>query len=284
MNTHPIDKIFWTSVDVDIARLRGFFGETIVTLPHDKSYLAHYRSCDVVRDMSGKHLYTIKYGPKRSNMFPYSLEHNPAKQDLNLISMEQWLSPCMSVTDSLIKRIDYKTDYITSRHEAFKTFIFKGKGACRAYLEEATGGLSGFYAGARGEQLVVYAKTFEFDGKKFKRKNNIYVPDNNLTRFELRQEGTGVEFSRLSDLKNLASFNPFGGVTFLTPKHDCRERLEELGFNSYLTTHNFYKANNRNGHWDERFAHYFTTSDLGNILSDKYKQEIPGFLTGSLKT
>jgi hypothetical protein len=271
-----IDKLVIATSDMDFEALKRAFGETVTAKPTSNLY----DFCQKVSSKTGKHLFTAYWAPRNPNMLPFRLEFNPSKLALKFYESLKWLDNGMDIGEATIQRIDHNADYEIPVSTAFESVRWKHKRNVKGYdsdnrfWESKGGELTGFYIGSKFEQIVIYNKGYELEGRKFKAVKGFKPSFVNLTRFEVRQLTKKVPFRLLKELPFLMTYNPFSSIEALELKRtdgrfeSFHERNKIYGMqDSYI---NLNKQNN----FKRDSAKHFRMSDLPQRLALIYRDNL----------
>lgn len=267
-----IDKLAIASDDMDIESLKKAFGNTVTARPPFNLY----DSCHKVSSIDGSHLFTAYTGPRTPNMRLFRLELNPTRLNLKYTEMMQILSLGMDTEKAVIQRIDHASDVEMSVLEAFETVRIKHKRNVRAHTDYEKGELTGFYIGSKFEQALIYNKSCDPRGSKFKPSKDL-TGFSHLTRFEVRHHSKKVPFRCLSDLPMLLKYNPYEKFEVLKFSHtddayDPFRRQNKL----HGMQNSFIRLNKQNNFRRDSLK-YFDSSTLPIKLFENYRNNLGQF-------
>lgn len=160
--------------------------------------------------------------------------------------------------------------------DAFETVRIKHKRNVRAHTDYEKGQFTGFYIGSKFEQALIYNKSCDPKGSKFKSSKEL-SSFSHLTRFEVRHHSKKVPFRKLEDLPMLMNFNPYEKFEVLSIKK------EGDGFESFRRQNrlhgmqNSFMTLNKHNNFRRDFFKHFDPSNLPTRLSEIYRRNLGQF-------
>ena len=256
-----IDKLTMATHEIDIEKLKLGFSEAISIPFRNNQYLKCFK---IVREHTGQHLCTVYTKPSLP-INEVRLELNPSKLSLTYSKLMLILEQSIDPDSTLIQRIDHASDISMPVEEAFNTVRFKFKRKMMFYCDSYRGELTGFYMGSKHEQILIYDKRFQLNGREFKPDTD-HVSSLGLTRFEIRQKFQAIPFRHLRELPKLMSYDPFRNIE----TYQFEPLKAGLITSGWKGLHATYQQLNTHNNIKRDYKDYLITSDLKDNVTNNY--------------
>jgi hypothetical protein len=267
-----IDKLTIASDNMDIESFKRAFGQTVTAkLPFNL-----YNSCHKVSSIDGRHLFTAYTGPRTSNMRLFRLEINPSKLQLRYTDLMAIIKAGMDADEATIQRIDHASDVEMPVLQAFETVRIKHKRNVRSHTDYEKGELTGFYIGSKFEQALIYNKSCDPKGSKF-RPSKEKASFSHLTRFEIRHHSKKVPYRKLKELPKLLNFNPYQRFEVLEFKYAGEGFAEFQRQNKLHGLQNSFMRLNKQNNFRRDSSKHFDSSTLPTRLTSIYRDNLSHF-------